>query len=315
MRMQQPGGNKPVDKIIARQERIIMKTEVKKLDSTKLELSVEVSGDLVKNKFEEVFSQVAKEAKVPGFRPGKAPRDILEKRYAASVHQQVMKELVPDVYNQAVAAEKLDVIELPQISGVKLDRGSLSFKAVVEISPEIEIKNYKGRKINYKAVTVSAEEVKTHIDSVKESRKAESLDDKFSRSLGYANMAEFEKSVERQLFLSKENQERQRIENELIEGLLKDVEFKVPESLVNRQTQDMLRQTKLDLAMKGIPRERIDEQEKVILEGIAPQAKKQVRIYLLLAQIAKKENIPVDDHMPSKVMEFLLREADWQESH
>ncbi|MFA6130132.1 MAG: trigger factor [Candidatus Omnitrophota bacterium] len=292
-----------------------MKTEVKKLDSTKCELSVTVSGELVKNKFEEVFSQVAKEAKVPGFRPGKAPRDVLEKHYASSVHEQVLKELVPDVYNQAITAEKLDVIELPQITDVKLDRSNLSFKAVVEVTPEIAIKDYKKKKINYKLVMVSTEEIKKQLDSVKESRKAENIDDKFSRSLGYPNLAEFEKAVERQIFINKENQERQRIENELIDNLLKDLEFKVPEGLVNRQAQDMLRQTKLDLAMKGLPRDKIEEQEKLILEGIQPQAKKQVKVYLVLSQIAKKEGIPMDDHMPAKVMEFLLGEADWQETH
>jgi len=289
-----------------------MKTEVKKLDSTKCEINVTVSGELVKNKFEEVFAQIAKEAKVPGFRPGKAPRDVLEKHYASSVHEQVLKELVPDVYNQAIAAEKLDVIELPQIADVKLDRSSLSFKATVEVTPEIAVKNYKNQVIKYKTVTVSSDEVKRQIDSVKESRKAESLDDKFSRSLGYPNLAELEKAVERQIFITKENQERQRIENELIENITQGLEFKLPAGLVERQTQDMLRQTKIDLAMKGLPREKIDEQDKLLLEGIQPEAKKQVKVYLVLSQIAKKENITIDDHMPRKVMEFLLREADWQ---
>jgi FKBP-type peptidyl-prolyl cis-trans isomerase (trigger factor) len=282
------------------------------LDSTKCEINVAVSGELVKNKFEEVFAQVAKEAKVPGFRPGKAPRDVLEKHYASSVHEQVLKELVPDVYNQAIAAEKLEVIELPQITDVKLDRGSLSFKATVEVTPEIAVKNYKHQLINYKAVAVSNDEVKRQIDSVKESRKAETLDDKFSRSLGYPDLAHLQKAVERQIFITKENQERQRIENELIENITRGLEFKLPPGLVERQTQDMLRQTKIDLAMKGLPRDKIDEQEKLLLEGIQPEAKKQVKIYLVLSQIAKKENIVIDDHMPAKVMEFLLREADWQ---
>ncbi len=289
-----------------------MKTEVKKLDGTKREINVAVTGDLVKNKFEEVFAQVAKEAKVPGFRPGKAPRDLLEKHYGSSVHEQVLKELVPDVYNQAVAAEKLDVIELPQITDVQLDRASLSFKAVVEVSPEITLKNYKNQVINYKLPVVSADEVKRQIDSVKESRKAENLDDKFARSLGYPDLGELEKAVERQIFLTKENQERQRIENELIENITKGVEFKLPQGLVDRQVQDMLRQTKIDLAMKGLPREKIDAQDKLLLEGIEPEAKKQVKIYLILAQIAKKENIAIDDHMPRKVMEFLLGEAEWK---
>lgn len=289
-----------------------MKTEVKKLDSTKCEINVAVSGELVKNKFEEVFAQIAKEAKVPGFRPGKAPRDVLEKHYAASVQEQVLKELVPDVYNQAIEAEKLDVIELPQIADVKLDRSSLSFKATVEVTPEIAVKNYKQQLIKYKVVSVSSDEVKRQIDSVKESRKAETLDDKFSRSLGYPNFSELEKAVERQIFITKENQERQRIENELIENITRGLEFKLPAGLVERQTQDMLRQTKIDLAMKGLPRNKIDEQEKLLLEGIQPEAKKQVKVYLVLSQIAKKENIVIDDHMPRKVMEFLLREADWQ---
>jgi FKBP-type peptidyl-prolyl cis-trans isomerase (trigger factor) len=289
-----------------------MKTEVKKLDSTKCEINVEVSGEVVKNKFEEVFTHLAKEAKVAGFRPGKAPRDVLEKHYASSVHEQVLKELVPDIYNQAIAAEKLDVIELPQITEVKLDRSNLSFKATVEVTPEIAVKNYKNQKINFKVTSVSSDEIKRQIDSVKESRKAEVLDDKFSRSLGYPNLAELEKAVERQIFLTKENQERQRIENELIESIMHGLEFKLPQGLVARQTQDMLRQTKIDLAMKGLPRDKIEEQEKLLLERIQPEAQQQVKVYLVLSQIAKKENIPIDDHMPAKVMEFLLREADWQ---
>ena len=291
-----------------------MKTEIKKLDSTKRELSVVVSGELIKNKFEDVFAQIAKEAKVPGFRLGKAPRDILEKHYAGAVHEQVLKELVPDVYNQAIAAEKLDVIELPQISDVKLDRVNLSFKAVVEVSPEIQVKNYKNQKINFKKVVVTADEIKKQIDSVKQLRKVETLDDKFSRSLGYPNLDDLEKAVERQLYITKENQERARIEDELIENLLQGLEFKLPQGLINRQIQDMLRQTKLDLAMKGLGRDKIEEQEKLLLEGIEPEAKKQVKVYLILAEIARKENITIDDHMPAKVMEFLLKEADWQEA-
>ena len=289
-----------------------MKTEVKKLDSSKCEINVAVTGELVKNKFEAVFAQIAKEAKVPGFRPGKAPRDVLEKHYASSVHEQVLKELVPDVYNQAIAAEKLDVIELPQITDVRLDRSNLSFKAVVEVMPEIAVKNYKNQPIKYKTVVVSSDEVKRQIDSVKESRKAENLDDKFARSLGYPNLAQLEQAVQRQIFVTKENQERQRIENELIENITKGLEFKLPQGLVDRQTQDMLRQTKIDLAMKGLPRDKIDEQDKLLLENIQPEAKKQVKVYLILSQIAKKENIAIDDHMPRKVVEFLLREADWQ---
>jgi FKBP-type peptidyl-prolyl cis-trans isomerase (trigger factor) len=266
---------------------------------------------VVKNKFEEVYKRITEEAKVPGFRPGHAPRDIIEKNFSAHAHEQVLKELVPDIYNQAVDKEGLDVVELPEITDVKLERDALSFKAVVETSPEINVKDYKGIKVNYKAIIVAPDEIKRNIDSIKETRKLDKVDDSFARTLGYPNLPELEKAMERQVFLHKENQERQRIENEIIESITKGLDFKVPQSMIDRQAQDMLRQAKVDLALKGFPRDKIDEQENNLLKELNPEAAKQVKIYLVLSAIAKKENMPVDDHMPRHVMEFLLREANW----
>lgn len=289
-----------------------MKTEVKKIDANKREISIEVGSDIVKNKFEDVFKQIGQEAKVPGFRSGHAPRDILEKHYSGYAQEQVLKELIPDIYQQALEKEGLEVIELPNISDVKLDRNSLSFKAQVEISPEVAVKNYKGIKVNYQKVSVSAEDIKRNLDTMKGARKLEVLDDNFAKSLGYPNLAELEKAAERQLYLQKENQSRQKMENEIIESITKALDFKIPQALVNRQLQDLVKQAKVDLALRGNPREKIDEQEKALLTELEPEAKRQVKIYLILSAIAKKENIPLDDYMPRRVMEFLLKEADWQ---
>jgi FKBP-type peptidyl-prolyl cis-trans isomerase (trigger factor) len=288
-----------------------MKTQVNKLDGTKRELNIEVNGDIVKNKFEEAFKKIAQEAKVKGFRQGHAPRDILEKNFSSRAHQLVAEELVPDTYNEAIKQEGLDVVEMPSITEVKLERDSLSFKATVEINPDITLGVYKGLKVNYKKAQVSADEIKRHLDSLKEARKISDLDDKFAKGLGYPDLAVFQQAVERQLLLQKEGQERQKAENDIIQGLLKGLDFKLPQSMVNRQLEELLRQAKLDLALKGFPKEKIEEQEKAFLEKLQPQAREQVKIYLVLAAVAKKENIPLDDHMPSKVMELLLREADW----
>ncbi|MFH1269445.1 MAG: trigger factor [Candidatus Omnitrophota bacterium] len=291
-----------------------MKTEVKKIDGNKREISIEVNGDIVKNKFEDVFNQILKEAKIPGFRPGHAPRDILEKKYSSHAHELVMKELIPELYNQAIDKEGLEVIELPDISEVKLDRTTLSFKAKVEISPEIPVKDYKGVKVHYKKIEAGSDTIKRNIDSLKEARKIDALDDNFARSLGYPDLAELEKVVEKQVYLREENLQRQKIEKEIVDSITNGLDFKLPQGLVNRQLEDMVRQAKLDLALKGVPREKIDEQEKAITGQLEQEAKNQVKVYLVLGAIAKKENIPADDHMPRKVMEFLLKEADWQVS-
>ncbi len=81
--------------------------------------------------------------------------------------------------------------------------------------------------------------------------------------------------------------------------------------MVHRQLQELLRQAKMDMAMKGAPREKIEEQEETLSEQLRPDAKRQVQIYLIMSEIAKKENIALDDHMPAKVIELLFKEAQW----
>jgi len=290
-----------------------MKTEVNKIDSIKRQINIELSGDIVKNKFEDVFKRIAKEAKVPGFRAGYAPRDMLEKLYSANANEMVLKELIPEAYDQAVQKEGLEVLELPDISDVKLDRASLSFKAVVEVRPEIKVREYKGLKVKYKKIQATTDDIKRNLDSLKESRKTDTIDDNFAKSLGYPNPAELEKAVERQFITQEETRQRQRIEHEIIEQLTKDLDFKLPQALINRQLEDLVRQAKLDLVLRGLPREKIDEQEKTLIQELQPQARSQVKVYLVLAEIAKKENIPADEHLSRKVIEFLLREAVWEE--
>ncbi len=288
-----------------------MKVEVKKIDGTKREINVAVTGDVVKNKFESVFAKIAKEAKAPGFRVGHVPRDILEKNFSDHAHEMVLRELIPDVYNEAIDKEKIDVIGLPDISEVKLDRSNLSFRAVVEVSPEIKLGKYKGLKVSYKRIAATPDEIKRNLDALKESRKLETLDDAFARSMGYPDMAEFEKAIERQILAQKENQQRQKIESELVKGVADSLEFKVPETLIERQLQDLLRQVKMDLALKGVSREKIESEEQELAKKLRPEAEKQVKVYMVLSEIAKKENIASDEHMPHKVMELLLKEAEW----
>lgn len=289
-----------------------MKVEVKKTQDSKREINIEVNGEIVKNKFEDAFKHIGESARVKGFRPGHVPRELLEKHYSADAHQLVLKELIPDLYHQAIEKEGIDAIEMPQISEVKLNRDLLSFRATVETSPVIEIKHYKGIKLNYEKVTVSQDEIKRSLDTLKESRKIDSIDGSFARGLGYPDLETLEKAIERQLVMQKENQQRQSAEEGVIEAITKDLNFKLPQSLVNRQLQDLVRQGKLDLVLKGINADKIKEEETRLSAEFEPQARRQVKVYLVLAEIAKKEKIPLDDQMPQKVIELLLKEADWK---
>jgi trigger factor len=289
-----------------------MKTEVKKIDSAKQEISIEAESDIVKNKFEDVFKKIGQTAKVKGFRPGHVPRDILEKEFSGLANEQVLKELIPELYDEALQKEGIATVDLPRISDVKLERASLSFKAQVEVLPEIQLKDYKGLKIDYKKNVVSADEIKRNIDTLKETRKADKADDNFAKSLGYPSLSELENAVQRQIAVSKDSSQRQGIEKQVIEQLTKDLDVKSPQSLADKQLEDLIRNAKMDLAMRGVPKEKIAEQEDSLRTELGPAAKTQVKVYLVLSEIAKREKIPSDEHMPRKVMEFLFSHAHWQ---
>jgi len=288
-----------------------MKVNVKKVEEHKRALSIEINGETVSKKFAEIYERIAKEAKIPGFRPGKAPRDILQKHYSATAHQEVLKELIPEVYGKAIESEKLDVIDLPEISEVKLTPENLSFTATVELKPQIDIKDYKGIKVEYKDIEVAPEQVKAKLEALKESRKVDNIDDSFARSLGYPGVAELEKALHSQIYLQKENEQRAKIEQDIVKHLTQ-TEFKMPASLLERQLKEMVAQAKMDLALRGVAQEEIEHHQDKLAEQLRPEAEQRVRVYLLLESIARKEGFALDEHMPSRTIEFLMREANWQ---
>jgi trigger factor len=161
-----------------------MKVKSQKAKDNKVVLEVEVPKDAVLKKFDEVYQKIGQEAKVPGFRPGKAPRAVLEQHHGALAREEVIKGLITESYEKGVKDENIDVIDLPQITDVKLDANILTYKAEVEVKPEIKIKAYKGLKLKKEEVKVEAKEVTEYIAQLKKSR-GDIDDERLAKSLGY----------------------------------------------------------------------------------------------------------------------------------
>src|SRR5205823_10417749 len=118
-----------------------MRTTVEPLEGNKVKLSVEVDEDEFEKALDAAFRKIAREVRIPGFRPGKAPRRLLEARIGSEVaRDQALRDALPDYYTQAVAAEALDTIGRPEIdiTGGQ-EEGDLEFDAVVEVRPLVEI--------------------------------------------------------------------------------------------------------------------------------------------------------------------------------
>ena len=101
-----------------------MKLEMTELGPVKRSLKIEVPEDAVNHEFQKVYAELKRQVHVPGFRPGKAPIALLEKRYAQAVEQDVVQRLIPNYYQRAIkeAGVVPVVVEIPPIERLKIKR-------------------------------------------------------------------------------------------------------------------------------------------------------------------------------------------------
>lgn len=291
--------------------RSAMKVSTKKSKENKVILDIEVPGDIVKKKFDEVYEKINKEAKIPGFRAGKVPRPVLEQHHSKIAREEVLKHLISETYQEGVKRENIDVIDIPEIFEVKLESDILTFKAEVEVKPEIKLKEYKGLKLKKNEIKVEPAEVEEYVKQIKQGRAADISDEKLARSLGYKTKEEFSDCLTRQLFLKKENEERARLEKLLIDQLLKNSAFNAPPSLVEKRIHELEHQARAQMANYGVPEDKIKGRLEEFKTKFKAEAEEQVKVFLVLEEIAKLEKIKVDDHMVNRAIELVFAEADW----
>ena len=106
------------------------------------ELDLEIPADVVTKKMESVAKEFSKLARVPGFRPGKAPVALIRKRFAEDIKGEVLQSLVPETVEKAVVEQKLTPVSQPQVEKLDFTEGQpLKFRAVFEVLPEFELGN------------------------------------------------------------------------------------------------------------------------------------------------------------------------------
>lgn len=295
-----------------------MKVEVKKIDATKRELKFEIPKERVTKKMDEVYHDLGKVATVKGFRPGKAPRHVLEEHHAKLAEEEMIKKLIPEVYQEAIEQEALQPIDLPEIDDVHFKDGTVSFTAKLDIRPDVKVKDYKGIKVTKKNSQVTDEELNKTFEFLKKGQgqdKEVTIDDNFARSLGYPNLEDFKTSLKRQMEIDKDRQNRLDVENQVIEHLIKNTTLVVPESAVHKQLERLVEDARHRLEHQGAKKEDIDKKEEEIRKNLKPVAERDIKVYFILDKIAELENIMVDknENLFYKVLAFLLKEADWQE--
>ena len=155
-----------------------MKTELVDVSPTRKEIKIEVEPEVVRAAFDRISDRYAKQASVPGFRRGHAPRAVVRTRFKSEIRGDVLRELIPDAVNNAIEKHELAAIGEPDVhldSNEALERigeNAISFHVGVEVLPKVELGKYKGFEATRRIRPVTDEDINRMVEGLREASAA-----------------------------------------------------------------------------------------------------------------------------------------------
>src|SRR5438034_7689339 len=146
-----------------------MKVEVATQPGSVSKLRIELPGDEVAKEWDAIANSFARFAKIPGYRPGKAPRAVIDKRFRKEIQDELTKKLVSKSYHEAVEQKQLRVASLTNIENIEFGEDkSIRFRATVVIAPEFELPDYKNIPVQLPDTKVSEAEVEAALERLRD---------------------------------------------------------------------------------------------------------------------------------------------------
>ncbi len=157
-----------------------LKTNLENISTVKKKLLIEISAKDAADEFAKAANEFRKFASIPGFRPGKAPMQLIKSRFKEEMKSEVYKKLVPDAYEQAIKKRSLEPVGQPDLDNLSGEEGeAIKFEAVFEVKPEIELPEYKGLKLAVPENEVTDADVDKRLEELRESNaQLASVDDR-----------------------------------------------------------------------------------------------------------------------------------------
>ena len=380
-----------------------MKVEVEDISTVKKVLRIEIPEQQVTRELDKAYGTLKDNVKIKGFRPGKVPRSLLERRFKKEMSEEVSGQLIQNSYSEAMDQAALVPLGEPAIDRPDLEKGKPYHYAVtVEVRPPIEDLDLKALKLIEKVHRVADEEIEAQLsmlqkrgaqlETVNEDRPVENgdiviidyeglrdgkpfeparntenfqveigsgrilkdfeqqlvgmqpkatkefqvhfpddyynkelagldttfkvtlkeikkeilpeIDDAFAKSLGaYQTPDELREAIREDLKRSYEAQSRRQLREDILDMLMEQSDFELPDGLVEAELAAIVRDAQNLMAYKGKDPQQQDQTEEVLSEKYRPLAERKVREYLLLHKVIQQENITLTDEDLEKAYE------------
>ncbi|MFC1867359.1 trigger factor [Thermodesulfobacteriota bacterium] len=373
-----------------------MKATLEDVSSVKKRLMIEIEAEEIDKKVNKAYSKFGKTAKIKGFRPGKAPRKILENYFGDQVLEDVTNSIIKETLPKAMEETNTFPLNMPVVENELLKVGqSYKYSALMEVRPAFEIKDYLGIEVEKEECVVTEEDVERQLEeirtahgnlrsieedrgikegdyaiidyegfdgdtaiediksqnyslkignkqfypgleealigfkkgdsteikldfeddyfhsklagksvnfrvSVTDIKEAElpELNDEFAKGLGgdFADLEGLKKKIREGLTKQKEEKIDHDLKNSLMEKISADVEFELPESLVEAEISSSVENIRQNITQAGSSLEKAGLDEAKLREEIKPTAEQRVKGMLILGEIAKQNSLITDEN-------------------
>jgi trigger factor len=372
-----------------------MKTSLEDISSVRKKLSIEIDSQEVDNNLSEAYRELGKKAAVPGFRPGKVPRRILERRFGDQVADDVTRNLINRTLPMAIEEVKTFPLGEPLLEKEALKQGQdFRYSAVMEVRPQFELNKYLGLEVEKEQSSVSEEDVQNRLEQIRETNgkltsidqerpikeddyvvldyegfegdqpldgikslnfllkvgkndfhpkfeealiglnpddEAEinvdfeedyphsklagknvifkvkitgikelvipELDDEFARNLGaeFKDLADLTNKVREAITAQEERRIDGELKQRLIQKISESVDFELPQVLVESELEYSIGTLKQNIVRSGSNLEKAGLSEEKLRKDLRPASEKRAKEMLILGEIAKKDNIVIEE--------------------
>jgi FKBP-type peptidyl-prolyl cis-trans isomerase (trigger factor) len=273
-----------------------MNITVKKQPDCSAILHVEFPPDIVNSERDRILKNYS-QAKIQGYRPGKVPRKIIEKRFEDPIREELRDRLFRQGCDEALQKEAIKVLNfgLPDDFSENAD-GSVSFKSVLTLAPEFELPDFKGIAVKAPALTVSEEELDERLKSIGERfPEHKDVDELAAKLADGKNVEEFKELVREQI----RQEERRKIDegktDQIVAHFDRVVDFDLPEELVYQETQNQANVLAQRALQSGMSQEELADQQGEFLATADEKARTTLKTNFIFQEIASVENLVVSD--------------------
>ena len=284
-----------------------MKIRTKNLEGNKATLEVEVEYSQFETAVQAALIEAGKEVSIPGFRLGKAPKEMVEKVVSRDMlESRAAQNIISEIYPGLVDEAKIDPVDYPNVEVLQLEKDKpLVFKISVDVYPEVKLGKYKGLKVEKKQVAVTDEEIDKVLGNLQDrfskpgpdgQKELLPLDDEFAKKVSnFGALAELKQEIKTMMIKDQTAEAEADLRNKLIAAASGEAKLDIPPAMVEREIDIMLDELRSSLAQNNLTLEDylkgIKKEEGQLREELRQSADLRMRGKIVLQEIAKAEKL------------------------